>query len=261
MIALNSNAGGNEHPITEQFIADYSRDVFPVTVVKAMGVDLGGIGSRSDATRDRRELACADDEELTFDSLALIKGRFPSRKMQFCTDFLKKAPQLRWCRENLTDKGIAYKRYAGLRCDESQTRQDTPDSIQDDYFGCVVNFPIRCWSKLEVFAFLKHHGEEPNPLYTMGFSRVGSAPCVNSGKDDVRLWAARFPEMIDKVREWERRVGRTFFAPCVPGKAINWVDEVVAWSKTARGGKQNLLPIVEIEAASGECSSKYGLCE
>ncbi len=45
--------------------------------------------------------------------------------------------------------------------------------------------------------------------------------------------------MIEKVREWERRVGRTFFPPMVPGLAINWIDEVLAWAK----------------------SSKYGLCE
>jgi hypothetical protein len=117
------------------------------------------------------------------------------------------------------------------------------------------------WSKAQVFDFLKRHGEEVNPLYRAGFSRVGCAPCINSGKDDVRLWAARFPEMIDKVRQWEENVGRTFFAPCVPGKEINWVDQVVDWSRTARGGRQTLLPMVEVEADSGSCSSRYGLCE
>jgi len=75
------------------------------------------------------------------------------------------------------------------------------------------------------------------------------------------LWASRFPEMIEKVREWERRVGRTFFAPCVPGKEINWVDEVVDWSRTAHGGKQVLLPMLEAEVAAGSCMSRYGLCE
>ncbi len=112
-----------------------------------------------------------------------------------------------------------------------------------------------------MFAYLKERGEEINPLYRLGFSRVGCAPCINSGKDDVRLWAARFPEMIDKVRQWEKEVGRTFFPPTVPGKVINWVDEVVAWAKTSHGGKRTLLPFVEADAEAGVCSSKYGLCE
>ena len=86
-------------------------------------------------------------------------------------------------------------------------------------------------------------------------------PYINSGKDDIRNWSARFPEMIDKIREWETYVGRTFFAPCVPGMEINFVDDVVAWSKTYRGGRQPLLQFEEMEALAGGCSSKYGLCE
>ena len=36
---------------------------------------------------------------------------------------------------------------------------------------------------------------------------------------------------------------------------------MVAWAKTALGGKQTALPLVEMDAASGTCVSKYGLCE
>lgn len=182
-----------------------------------------------------------DAELLTFDMLALIKGCFPSRMKQFCTEILKLRPQARWLRENLTDKGIDFVRYAGVRCDESGPRKDTPESKWDDMCGCTVYYPIRCWSKIEVFAYLKHFGETPNPLYKMGFGRVGCAPCVNSGKEDIRGWAARFPAMIDKIRLWEERVGRTYFAPCVPGLEINWIDQVVAWAHTSHGGKQGLL--------------------
>ncbi len=149
----------------------------------------------------------------------------------------------------------------GVRCDESHARADTPENKWNEYFKCIVHYPIRCWTKLECFAVLKYAGEKINPLYEMGFGRVGCAPCINSGKDDVREWAARFPEMIDKVRAWEKSVGRTFFAPCVPGMEINWIDDVVAWSKTARGGRQPLLAFVENDAAEGVCVSKYGLCE
>lgn len=65
---------------------------------------------------------------------------------------------------------------------------------------------------------------------------------------------------------------RTFFPPIVTGKkgkntgnsnpeSINWVDEVVAWARTERGGKKLALPFVEADADAGACVSKYGLCE
>jgi hypothetical protein len=50
-------------------------------------------------------------------------------------------------------------------------------------------------------------------------------------------------------------------APPPPDKPINWVDEVVAWARTARGGNILSLPFLELEAESNACSSKYGLCE
>lgn len=259
VIAVNSDVGGHEHPITTAFVKEYSEKVFPITIVTPLVKDLGGRGTRPGAIKDRRD-EFSDDDTLTFDRLAYIKGVFPRRKMQFCTEHLKLRPMLRWQQENLVDKGIEFERYAGVRCDESNKRKGTPDREWDDLFKCWLNYPIRCWTKDECFAVVKHDGEPINPLYKMGFARVGCAPCINSGKEDIRQWAARSPDMIDKVREWEKKLGLTFFAPIRPG-VLNWVDDVVAWSKTVYGGKQYALPIVEIEASNQMCQSKYGLCE
>lgn len=260
VILLNSQAGRNEHPLTIEHIEWYSANVHPVIEITPIVADMGTRGTKPGKCKERRE-EFADSDEMDFATLAYIKGRFPSRKAQFCTEHLKLAPQRRWCDENLIANGIDFERYAGVRRDESEARKGTPDCKWDEYFDCTVHFPVAAWTKQQCFDFVKGRGERVNPLYTMGFNRVGCAPCVNSGKDDVREWAARFPEMIDKVREWERRVGRTFFAPMVPGKEINWVDEVVAWSKTAHGGRITTLPLVEMDAANGTCVSKYGLCE
>lgn len=260
VIILNTEAGRNEHPITVAHTRWYSANVHPIVEVVPLIRDLGNVGTRDGKTGERRR-EFDPDAEMTFRDLAYVKGRFPSRKAQFCTEYLKLAPQRRWCDEHLVANGIDFERYVGVRRDESEARRNCPDSKWDEYFDCEVHFPIAAWSKGQCFDFCKARGEQINPLYTMGFPRVGCAPCINSGKDDIRQWAARFPEMIDKVREWERSVGRTFFAPCVPGLEINWIDDVVEWSKTARGGRQYLLPVVEADAAAGACSSKYGLCE
>jgi hypothetical protein len=299
VILMSSDAGGNEHPMTTAHVEWYSKNVHPVVMLQARVSDLGGIGTRDGATGERRR-SLGEDSLLTFADLAYVKGRFPSKKAQFCTEYLKLAPQLRALQE-LYLQGHDVVRYAGVRADESQDRAKLSGCQHDDYFDCELRRPILAWTKQQCFAFCMGRGERVNELYSHGFSRVGCAPCVNSGKDDVRLWAARFPEMIDKVRDWEKRVGRTFFPPCIPrpehnravrewrdrwlevthspdedvdpvvrvkpgapprpATPINWIDEVVAWSKTTRGGTQMDLPVVEIEAEAGTCSSKYGLCE
>jgi 3'-phosphoadenosine 5'-phosphosulfate sulfotransferase (PAPS reductase)/FAD synthetase len=189
---------------------------------------------------------------LTFELMCEIKGRPPSRKAQFCTEKLKLIPQRRYC-QGLTDE---IERYTGVRRQESEFRKNTPARQWDTYFDCWVNNPIFDWKKEMCFDYVKHHGEEFNPLYLMGFWRVGCAPCVNSGKDDILLWADRRPDAIVKVRNLEERTGKTFFAPMVPGMALNFIDDVLAWAKTSHGGRQfRILPERE------NCESKYGLCE
>lgn len=257
VILLNSDAGGNEHSLTTEFIRSYSDTVHPVTLLRPIIADLGGYGSKGGKALERRS-EFRDDEPLTFDRLAYIKGRFPSSQAQFCTEFLKMRPANRWIKEHLTSKGIPWQRYSGVRRGESTKRSAKQAVEWDEYLGCELHHPIVDWTKQMCFDYVKAHGEEINQLYTLGFHRVGCAPCINSGKDDIMAWVQRFPEMIDKLRTWEQRVGRTFFSPMVPGMEINWIDDVVRWAKTTRGGKQFSLLVLQERPA---CESDYGLCE
>lgn len=255
VILLNSDAGGNEHPITTAFVDWYSATVHPVVCLKAIIADLGGRGTRPGRTKERR--AEFDESELmTFDTLAYIKDCFPSRRKQFCTEHLKLAPQHRWMKQNLA--GVEWTRYSGVRRQESQNRRKRQPIERDEYFDCPLHHPIVDWTKQMCFDYAKQHGEDHNELYKLGFDRVGCAPCVNAGKDDILAWLHRSPEMIDKVRRWEQRVGKTFFMPCVPGLEINWIDDVVKWAKTVHGGKQMGLHVLYERPA---CESDYGLCE
>ena len=236
-ILMNSQAGRNEHPLTTEHVAWYSANVHPVIEVVPLVRDLGGVGTREGATADRRATLPGEDSELTFPMLAFVKGRFPSRKAQFCTKFLKMAPQKRWLDENLTARGVAYIRYAGVRADESQDRADLPEVQWDDWFDTELHRPLIRWTKAEVFEFLKVRGERINPLYTLGFSRVGCAPCINSGKDDVRSWAAPFSRDDRQDKAVGARGRPDVLCACVPGKEINWIDEVVEWSRHCPRGK------------------------
>jgi len=62
-----------------------------------------------------------------------------------------------------------------------------------------------------------------------------------------------------KVRDWEKQVGRTFFAPTVPGMEINWIDDVVRWAQTSHGGRQ--IDLLRVINDRPNCESRFGLCE
>jgi 3'-phosphoadenosine 5'-phosphosulfate sulfotransferase (PAPS reductase)/FAD synthetase len=249
-ILLNSTAGGNEDPLTIEFIEEYSATVHPVIVVEALVKDIW----ITDGWAETRGLD--GTSTLSFVDMIRIKGRPPSRKTQFCTSILKLAPQKRWMEEHL--KGEDYERYTGVRRSESATRANYPDREWDTYFDCWVNHIIAALSKEECFSGAKRRGEKINPLYTMGFNRVGCAPCINSGKEDILNWVLRRPAMIEKLRHWEEQTGFTYFPPMVPGLRTNNIDSVIEWARTARGGRQQLFPIMHEREA---CESKYGLCE
>jgi 3'-phosphoadenosine 5'-phosphosulfate sulfotransferase (PAPS reductase)/FAD synthetase len=252
VILLNSDVGGHEHPITTEFVESYSRDVHPVTVVTPIVADLGA------KCRNDRRAKYQDTDRLSFDVLAEIKGMFPTQRFQFCTEHLKLRPSHRWMKENVTDKGDSFVRYAGVRRDESEKRKAKQAVEWDHYFDCELHHPIVDWSKQMCFDYVKLHGEAVNPLYTMGFNRVGCAPCINSNKSDILEWATRFPEMIDKVRAWEQRTGLSFFRKPFEDGRYRFVDDMVDWAKTTHGGKQFSLLVLQEPAA---CDSDYGLCE
>jgi 3'-phosphoadenosine 5'-phosphosulfate sulfotransferase (PAPS reductase)/FAD synthetase len=249
VILLNSDAGGNEHPLTTEFIDWYSANVHPVVKVYALVQDMWVTPGHAE-TKGFKSL-----DILTFPKLIQIKGRGPGPQSQFCTHFLKLQPTKKWIAENVTDE---YVRYSGVRRDESSKRADTPYLEFDEEYDCDLYRPLMDWTKQMCFDYVKAHGEKINHLYTLGFNRVGCAPCVNSGKEDIRNWAQRFPAMIDKIRGWEQETKRTFFPPKVPGLRLNWVDEIVAWSMTERGGHQTTM---EALIPPPSCQSKHGLCE
>lgn len=106
VILFNSTAGGNEHPLTTEHVLWYSANVHPVVMVDAIVSDLGDVGTKEGYGPKERRDTLREDELLTFDLLAFVKGRFSSRKVQFCTEYLKLAPQKRWIAENLDANGI-----------------------------------------------------------------------------------------------------------------------------------------------------------
>lgn len=219
----------------------------------------------------RRALAVLHPTGNVFLDLCLWKGRFPSRKAQFCTEELKRDMAVEFQME-LMDQGHTVVSWQGVRRDESHNRRNAA-KFERVAPRLYIYRPIVEWTAMQAVEFATLHEILANPLYSMGMSRVGCFPCINAGKDELRQMAARFPAHMERIAEWERLVSTackrgysTFMSDAHPAKdrrtifaELNiWTR--IEWAKTTRGGKQFSL-LNDLEDGSDSCSSVYGLCE
>jgi len=201
----------------------------------------------------------------------LHRANFPARLQRWCTSELKVGP----IREYHKKLGVETVSVVGIRATESESRAKMLEVDDDSEWGGWVWRPLLRWSVEDVLA-VHHRFDIPvNPLYRRGHDRVGCYPCIFARKEEIRLVAEHAPERIDLIRNMEQvcttmraernriQPGRyahpqaSFFQNRNRGNAAMSIDEVVAWSRTARGGKH--LPILP-EPPSGGCF-RWGLCE
>jgi len=220
-----------------------------------------------------RALSVLHPTGIPFLDLCLWKGRFPSRKAQFCTQQLKRFPLDRYMID-LASQGHRLESWQGVRRDESHARRNAAEREMTPE-GWEIVRPIVTWTAQEVVDFVRSRGIDLNPLYSQGCDRVGCMLCINAGKDEIANAARRWPEHIDRIREWERLVGmackRGFstllhHAGGEGGDAEHAyrhsnIDSMVDWSRTVRGGRVYDLMVLAADAGGAVCSSSYGLCE
>jgi 3'-phosphoadenosine 5'-phosphosulfate sulfotransferase (PAPS reductase)/FAD synthetase len=211
-----------------------------------------------------------------FLDLCVWKGRFPSRRAQFCTEQLKTLPATEY-QLDLIDSGQCEAVYSwqGVRPDESWSRRNRMQGTGacvislDERGGGIWNYrPILRWTAFDVFEAADCYGLKPNPLYLQGMTRVGCMPCINAGKDEVLEISKRFPGHIDRIEMWERSVAlaskreeASFFPDPDRDAHLNkrGIRNIVEWSKTQRGGQ--LMDFIRISEEPKACESAYGLCE
>ena len=281
---------GNEHPYTYEYVArlhertggpqvkmvkaDFSREL----ARKKAYLESGRATSRAVRpwTEDRvREVLAAGFEPtgIPFLDLCRMKGMFPSRKRAFCSEILKRATLQEQAHQPLIDSGYHVISWQGIRAEESVRRSCYPMwEISPESESVTIYRPLMGWTVEDVAAMHKRHNVPLNPLYGMGFSRVGCMPCIQSNKQDIRNIAQICPEHIAKIREWERsiqassRLGQStfFLQDTSEGARPSAIDEVVRWSMTRRGtrsGRQfDLLALAE-PPTSEVCIYAGGLCE
>lgn len=281
---------GNEHPYTYEYVtrlhertggpkvqvvrADFSRELARKRAYLLSGKATSKTVGRW--TEERVQAVLAKGLEPTgipFLDLCRWKAMFPSRKKAFCSQELKRFTLFTQAHQPLIDAGYNVVSWQGIRADESLKRSCYPMwEISPESEVVTIYRPLIGWTVKDVAAMHRRHNTPLNPLYGLGFSRVGCMPCIQSNKKDIRLMALLCPEHIQKIREWEmqvRSVARqgvsTFFhQDTTSSDHPTLIDEVVRWSMTRRGtrsGRQfDMLALVD-PPTSEVCIYAGGLCE
>jgi 3'-phosphoadenosine 5'-phosphosulfate sulfotransferase (PAPS reductase)/FAD synthetase len=273
---------GNEHELTIDYVDNYLPTVLgPIDTLRAdftekMAAKRAYIEEywpRKGVSAEvvTRALSVIHPTGNPFLDLCLWKGRFPSRKAQFCTQELKRYPLDDYHLACMAE-GYRVESWRGIRRDESQNRSNAQER-EESAEGWTIRHPIAAWTAQQVVDFVVGRGYVLNPLYSQGMGRVGCMPCINCTKDELLEISKRFPEHIDKIREWERllciaakRGWTTFFCDgLLDGETDAEVfqrlsiDARVRWAQTARGGRQS--DLFRTLQSPSACSSLYGLCE
>ena len=207
-------------------------------------------------------------------------GFFPSRRAKWCTQELKVQPICRYL-QSLVVAGVDPVNTVGIRHEESAKRAEMEEWDWSKDYDCEIWRPLIKWTEQDVIEIHHRHGLAPNPLYLRGARRVGCWPCINSRKDEIRLVSETDPGRIQKLRDLEAHVTNTCREK-VESRGEKWgekrngdecytgsdvlgffgagkpIDSVVAWSKTAKGGKN--LALFAPEPADEGCM-RWGLCE
>ncbi|MCB7128160.1 MAG: phosphoadenosine phosphosulfate reductase family protein [Candidatus Brocadiales bacterium] len=204
--------------------------------------------------------------EHTFIEMAVHKKRFPSAKARFCTGALKIEPSIKYL-ETVPDSVLL----TGIRAEESPVRGRMAEWVEAEdagHYNVPLWRPLLKWTIKDVIQCHKRNGMAMNPLYLKGASRVGCWPCIMSRKSDLKAAFIADPDLLDRLRGYERLVGGTFFydgtIPAVLHRAEPYfrdslphasIDAVNEWAMGEDHEDQiNIF-------ADPSCLSAYGLCE
>ena len=222
--------------------------------------------------------------------LARHQGKWPAPSSRSCTGELKTKPMIDYILDEVRDNTLIVQ---GIRAAESARRAKM--SAQCTYFKYYFEpygydrngkpkkhtyrskdvrafrakyaddllRPVFDWSAQQVIDYILAAGLEPNPLYKMGYKRVGCWPCVMIIQRDILNISRQNPERIEQIAALEKEIGSGYF---VSGK----IPSYAITSGNKNPYIYDVVRYVEWQHATGSlfdddtatsCMSFYGLCE
>ena len=128
---------------------------------------------------------------------------WPSAKIRWCTGLLKKSPIDKYLRDLRKQYNII--QYIGLAADE-QYRLERKNNQQADMRHPLVEWG---WTEADALAYCRQRGFDWEGLYDL-FKRVSCWLCPLQSLGQLRILYEHFPDLWQKLREYETQTYRTF---------------------------------------------------
>lgn len=237
---------GHEHPVTYNYVRNLH--------LMANGPKVQFV--KGDFSKKLKAKGITPTEN-SFLDMMLWKGRAPSTKAQFCTEHLKLWPILFYLLK--VDPTRSWLMHTGIRAGESKRRSKMQPFAWNNFFDCMTILPLINETEDFIFKYLESKGVPPNPLYALGFNRVGCFPCIHANKSEL----SNLPDWAWEILEYyESKIGRTWFPyNLVPGVEKTTIPIVREWCKTTYGGRNyDLFKQGKIEDAPS-CMTGWINCE
>ena len=122
-------------------------------------------------------------------------------------------------------------------------------------YDCSVERPLFYWKASDIIKICKKY-QVLNPLYEIGFKRVGCFPCMMESKAGIANLIKQFPERIKEIEKMENGFDSTFFGYSkVPDSQCKYpkIGDVVKWATAAEQ--------TEEATVNSSCMSQLQHCE
>ncbi|MDO9518195.1 MAG: phosphoadenosine phosphosulfate reductase family protein [Methanosarcinaceae archaeon] len=135
----------------------------------------------------------------------------PAKDFRWCCKVCKLAPASTVIEECAKNSAVCLT-IDGKRKHESFSRARVAASEMNPFVPDQLNiFPIRDWRAIEVWLYIHWRGLAYNPLYDMGFERVGCYMCPAALSAEYKRMGELHPEMYDRwnnyLLEWAKSHG------------------------------------------------------
>lgn len=201
------------------------------------------------------------DKYAGFEDMCIKRKIIPSRVTRICTMELKVLPAQDYLREKQKECWDVIN-VTGVRAEESQARSGEGEWKFTFFMknnltkimyrikeGVITYQPLVYWATQEVFDYHKKHNVKVNPLYKLGYTRVGCYPCIMARVREIGMVNSKRTARIAKL---EKNVSKAAGAKRVfwhkGGKTIEFED-----ANTHYRDKYG--------AESPHCVNQYGICE
>jgi len=203
-----SFSGGKDSLVTLQLTMDLG--IEPIILFNNTGIELPETVETVHKTVDRYGLKLVEASAGDIFWKAVYFFGPPGRDYRWCCKICKLAPLTRATKEYWSSGGL---NVTGIRAFESLDRARSPIAWRLRWSPYLLNIsPVLYWSQFEGWLYIFDRKLPINPLYNMGYERIGCFMCPASTMAELTLVAETHRELWEKwlevLRYWAQKLNK-----------------------------------------------------